>query len=99
MNSQSDPGMFNPESSAFSLLEHCICCNQTKQSTTVMLKLYMYFYSLNISGQEISKLYLFVKMGNPFSKLPGIRNGCRKEDIVYIVWQQNDGLFPHNTSL
>ena len=41
---------------------------------------------INIPGQEISKLYLFVKMCNPFSKLPGIRNGCRKEDIVDIVW-------------
>lgn len=44
-------------------------------------------------------LYLFMEMCNPFSELSGIRNGSREEDVMYIVWQQNDGLLPYNTSL
>ena len=42
---------------------------------------------------------LFVEMADPFSKLSSIGDSGREKDIVNVVRQKNDGLFPNHTSL
>lgn len=49
-------------------------------------------------GTAYWKYYLFVKMADPFSKLTGIWNSCRKEHIMYIIRKQNNSLFPNHAT-
>ena len=42
--------------------------------------------------------YLFVKMTNPLSKLFGIGNGGRQEDVMHVIWQKDDCFFPNDAS-
>ena len=42
---------------------------------------------------------LFVEMTDPFCKLSSIGDCGREKDVVNIVWQKNDSLFPNHTSL
>lgn len=52
----------------------------------------------NDRGTAYQKYNLFVKMADPFSKLTGIWNSCRKEHIMYIIRKQNNCLFPNHTT-
>ncbi len=43
--------------------------------------------------------YLFVQVTYPLSKLLGVGDGGRQEDIVHVVREKDDGLLPHHTTL
>jgi len=43
--------------------------------------------------------YLLVEIADPLGKLDGVGNRGRQEDVVHVVGQENDGFFPHNTTL
>jgi len=45
------------------------------------------------------RMYLFVKVTYPLSKLCCIRNGGREEYIVDVIRQQDDCLFPNHSPL
>ena len=43
--------------------------------------------------------WLLVEETNPFCELTCVGNSGRQEDVVDVVWQENDGLFPDDTAL
>ena len=42
--------------------------------------------------------WLAVSLYDPLSKLHGIGYGSRQENVSHFVWQEDDGLFPDDTS-
>ena len=43
--------------------------------------------------------YLLVHVADPLCKLQRVGNGGGEEDVVDVVRQKNDGLFPDNATL
>ena len=43
--------------------------------------------------------YLMMEVTDPLCELPGVGDGGRQEDVVDVIGEQDDGLFPHNPSL